>query len=328
MTDKRKNRPGLAAAFFLLTAGCAAVFSMSITAEVSPDSALVGDELTLSVTVAGVPKGAAVVPPETEKGFGDFSVLSWEDASAPKGAKGKERDSSVYKYRYGVAAYKPENCTIPSIKFLIGADTLSTRPIPIKMLSALPLTPPDSGGFALKDLKAQQRVGKADIRYLWVILAVAVVVAALMLILRRFKKKGGAAVAPAVPLLPPYEEAVEAIAALEGKKYLERGMVREYVFELSELFKRYIGRRYETIAPELTTDEIVSWLEFSEISREMRLCAERFFRSGDQVKFAKFKPDKQSIEGYMRDVKTFIEATKPDPTLPYERKTERMGEVE
>jgi hypothetical protein len=319
------TRHGLsAAALLLLFAAYAPAFSTQITAAVSPDSAMVGDELTLSVVIAGVPKGAKVLPPETEKGFGDFAVLGWEDASMPKAAKGKERDSSKYQYRYGIAAYKPENCTIPAIKFLVNDDTVSTPPIPVRMLSALPAAPPDSGGFALKDLKAQQRAGKADLWELWVVLAVAVAVVALILIRKRLGKGGGAAVAPAVPLLPPYEEAIEAINALEGKKYLERGMAREYVFELSELFKRYMGRRYDIIAPELTTDEIVSWLEFSGLSREMRLCAERFFRSGDQVKFAKFRPDKREADGYMGDVKMFIEATKPDTALPYERKTERM----
>jgi hypothetical protein len=204
-------------------------------------------------------------------------------------------------------------------------DTLATQPIPIKILSALPAAPPDSGGFAIKDLKGQQRAGKATLWYLWVILSVVVAAAVFILIRGRFKKP--VAVAPAVPLLPPYEEAIEAIKVLEGKKYLERGMAREYVFELSELFKRYIGRRYDTIAPELTTEEIVDWLEFSGISREMRLCAERFFRSGDQVKFAKLLPDRERADGYMKDVRTFIEATKPDSELPYERQTERMGVV-
>jgi hypothetical protein len=193
------------------------------------------------------------------------------------------------------------------------------------MISALPDDPPDSGGFALKDLKAQQRAGKADLWYLWIALAAALAVIAIILMRKYLKKKPVADTAPAVPTLPPYEEAIAAMEALDGKKYLERGMVREYVFELSEIFKRYIGRRYDTIAPELTTEEIVAWLEFSDISREMRLCAERFFRSGDQVKFAKMIPDRQCIEGYIRDVRIFIEATKPDPTLPYERKTERMA---
>ena len=340
---------------------------MSITASVSADSAMVGDALLLDVIITGVPKGAKVVPPDTDKGFGEFSVLEWEDVSTQqidgvKNRKNKdkngERDSSRYQYRYSVATYKPENCTIPSVHFLVsdggiktsginadngidtdipagfsvdggvsvsGYDTLSTLPIPIRILSALPSDPPDSGGFALKDLKAQQKTGGADLRYLWVILGAALAAVLFILLRKYLKKKVNETSEPAVPLLPPYEEAVGALDALDGKKYLERGMVREYVFELSEIFKRYIGRRYDTIAPELTTEEIAAWLEFSDISREMRLCAERFFRSSDQVKFAKRVPDRPCIDGYIKDVRTFIEATKPDTALPYERKTERIG---
>jgi len=368
MNNRKNYRNVFAVAAILsmlmLTMTAAAPAPASITASVSADSAMVGDELLLDVVITGVPKGAKIIPPDTEKGFGEFSVLSWEEvstqsANAKTKGKDKDRDSSRYQYRYGIAAYKPENCTIPSIRFLVntgdnavsndnsginndsggigfsvgyaggntGYDTLSTQPIPIRMLSALPDDPPDSGGFALKDLKGQQSTGGADLWYLWIILGIALAVAAFIL-MRKYLKKKGSAAATAVPLLPPYEEAMEAIDALDGKKYLERGMVREYVFELSELFKRYIGRRYDTIAPELTTEEITAWLEFADISREMRLCAERFFRSGDQVKFAKWVPDRSCIDGYVKDVRTFIEATKPDTMLPYERKTERMGAVQ
>jgi len=377
MNGHKNHRNALAAASLLpmliLTMTASAWASMSITASVSADSAMVGDELLLDIAITGVPKGATVIPPDAEKGFGEFSALSWEDLSA-RGAdakskakgkdkdKDKDRDSSRYRYRYSIAAYKPENCTIPSIRFLVNAgegvaggidnggidndgagnngtdgsigfsvgavnrsgyDTLYTPPIPIRMLSALPAEPQDSGGFAIKDLKGQQSVGGADLWYLWVILGAVLAVATCLILIKYLKKKDVAA--PEVPALPPYEEAIGAIDALEGKKYLERGMVREYVFELSEIFKRYIGRRYDTIAPELTTEEIAAWLEFSDISREMRLCAERFFRSADQVKFAKWVPDRQCTDGYVKDVKTFIEATKPDTALPYERKTERLG---
>jgi len=371
MISNRKNyRNAFAAASLLLMLTMTAAASTSITASVSADSAMVGDELLLDVVITGVPKGAKIIPPDTDKGFGDFSVLSWEDLAAQSAnansktkGKDKERDSSRYQYRYGIAAYKPENCTIPSIRFLVNTvdgggvdavssdnsginvdsgvgfsvgyavnntsyDTLSTQPIPIRMLSAIPDDPPDSGGFALKDLKGQQSTGGADLWYLWIILGAALAVAAFILIRKYLNKKGAAADAPIVPLLPPYDEAMGAIDALDGKKYLERGMVREYVFELSEIFKRYIGRRYDTIAPELTTEEITAWLEFADISREMRMCAERFFRSSDQVKFAKWVPDRSCIDGYMKDVMMFIEATKPDPALPYERKTERMGVVQ
>jgi len=318
----------------IMTMITSASASMSITASVSADSAMVGDALTLDVVITGVPKDAKIVPPETEKGFGDFTVLAWEDlsiqnANTKSKVNTKDRDSSKYQYKYSIATYKPENCTIPSIRFIVnnaaGDDTLSTIPIPIRIISALPAAPPDSGGFAIKDLKAQQKAGKADLWYLWIILGIVLVVAAIILMRKYLKKKDGAAAAPVVNLLPPYEEAMEAIEALDRKKYLGQGMVREYVFELSEIFKRYIGRRYDIIAPELTTEEITAWLEFSDISREMRMCAERFFRSGDQVKFAKLVPDGKCVDGYRNDVLMFIEATKPDTTLPYERKTERMG---
>jgi hypothetical protein len=177
------------------------------------------------------------------------------------------------------------------------------------------------------DLKAQQKTGGADIRSLWILLIIALAVLAYYLLGKYLKKKPGED-APVVPLKPPYEEAIAAIAELESRKLLEQGNIREYVFDLSEIFKRYIGRRYETIASELTTEEIVSWLEFSGISFDMRLCAERFFRTGDQVKFAKWKPNQETIDGFIKDVRTFLEATKPNPELQYEQKTERIGAVE
>ncbi|MDR0331179.1 MAG: hypothetical protein LBH93_05675 [Chitinispirillales bacterium] len=303
----------------------------AITAHVSPNSATVGDAILLNIALK-IPKGAKIVPPETEKGFGDFTVLYWSGDSAP--AAGKEGDSALY--RYGIAAYKPQNCTIPPIPFLVGLvggagggtlyDTLATPQIPIEIVSVLPENAPDSG-FAIKDLKAQQKTGKADIRSLWLLLIAAAAIAAYFLI-EKYARKRVTITMPTVQLKPPYEEAIESIAALQQKKYLDRGAVREYAFELSDIFKRYIGRRYDTIAPELTTGEIVSWFEFSGISREMRACAERFLRSSDQVKFAKWKPDRQAIDKFMRDVIMFLEATKPEPTLPYEQKTERMGAVE
>ena len=37
---------------------------------------------------------------------------------------------------------------------------------------------------------------------------------------------------------------MEALSLLDGKTYLAKGMIREYVFELSDIFKRYIERRF------------------------------------------------------------------------------------
>jgi hypothetical protein len=296
-----------------------AVQSDGVSAAAAPDSAMVGDVISLNITLK-IPKGARVIPPESAKGFGDFTVFGWNDETVSGGG------GDTAKYQYNIATYKPVNCTIPPLTFLVGDDahydTLVTGAIPIKMISAIP--PESDSVITIKDLKAQQRTGGADIRYLWLLLIAALIFLAYYLI-EKYVRKRHALDPGTVVVKPPYEEAIDAIGELENKKYLERGIVREYAFELSEIFKRYIGRRYDTIASELTTEEIVAWLEYSGISVDMRLCAERFFRSSDQVKFAKWKPDQQTIDSFMKDVRTFLEATKPNPELQYEQKTERMG---
>jgi hypothetical protein len=297
---------------------------------VSADSVTVGDVISLRVRLEVSPD-ARIVPPETEKGFGDFRVLSWDIDSAG-GDCGRPKCDDRVIYQYNIAVFKPQNCTIPALTFLVGGlgdtlyDTLMTDPIPVAVVSVIPDDTPDSA-MVIRGLKEQQKTGGMDLRTLWILLAVVLVVIAYYLWEKYIRKRAGEEVS-AVPLKPPYEEAIEALEALERKNYRQQGNVRGHVFELSDIFKRYIGRRYSTIAPELTTEEIVAWLEFSGISREMRMCVEWFCRTSDQVKFAKWVPDTQTLDRFMKEVRLFLEATKPGTDLPYEQVTQRMGALE
>jgi len=295
-------------------------FNYDVSWVVMPDSVMVGDVIAFHVTLA-VPAGTRVTPPETGNGFGNFSVLS----QSQEIISGHGYDTVLY--NYSLALYRPQNCTIPELIFLAGADTLATEAIPVRVISVIPFDIPEDSVLSIKDLKAQQKTGGADIRWLWILLAVAAVAAACYL-LKKYAKKKQNGETNIIPLKPPYEEAVEAIEKLEAKKLIENGRVREYAFELSEIFKRYMGRRYDTIASELTTEEIVSWLELSGINRELRMSAEWFFRTSDQVKFAKWEPDSQTTNRFMKEVRLFLEATKPGSELHYERQTDRMGVVE
>ena len=315
MTYKHNICRSTAVVLFL----AAAVSAGGITASVSVDSATVGDVISLDVRLS-VPNDARIVPPETEKGFGDFVVLSWS----------KDGDSAVY--RYGIATYKPQNCTIPPLRFLAGAgidavyDTLVTKPIPVRVLSVIPGDTPDSA-MTIRDLKAQQRTGRVSLRYWWVLPLIMLIIIAYIL-WNRYARKSSGRDASAAPTKPPYEEAIEAIAELEKKDYVLRGYIREHVFELSEIFKRYIGRRYSSLVPEFTTEEIVIWFELSGINREMRVGAEWFFRTSDRVKFAKWAPDLQTTHRFMKEVRAFLEATKPESEQPNVHGTQGLGAAE
>jgi hypothetical protein len=88
-------------------------------------------------------------------------------------------------------------------------------------------------------------------------------------------------------------------------------MIREYVFELSEILKRYSERRFGVNAAEFTTEEMLAWLAVSKLEKEQRFAMEWFYRAADPVKFAKYLPDQGTVDRFGVEARAFIEATKP-----------------
>jgi hypothetical protein len=87
--------------------------------------------------------------------------------------------------------------------------------------------------------------------------------------------------------------------------------VREYVFELSEIIKRYIERRFDIQAAEFTTYEILEWTKRSPLESAERKTVEWFFSTADPVKFAKWLPDADTLARFGPQLRAFVEKTKP-----------------
>jgi hypothetical protein len=254
-----------------------------------------------------VPRAGQVVPPATENGFGKFAVKEWASDKAEK----KNADSLTF--HYIVTTYTAENCTIPALDFIVakegGADTLRTQPVPMRLVL---VSSPDTA--SIKDLKQQQSVGKPSLAWLWIIIALAAGAAAILLIRKYLPKPGKVFRAP--PPKPPYEEAMEALALLEAKQYIVKGMIREYAFELSDIVKLYLERRFEVNAAEFTTEEMLDWIKLSPLDPDCRKSAEWFFSTTDPVKFAKWLPDNDTVDRFVPDIRSFIEKTRSQAEPP------------
>ena len=299
-----------------------------ISASALPESVTVGDEISLRI-ILQTSKGTQITAPETEKGVGNFIVREHQTETK----SGSDYDTTIYSYT--IAIYKPQNCTIPPLSFLINvnndflSDTLYSQSIPINLISVLPQDDEndEDGELTIRDLKGQQVTGRYGMGWIFWLFLIAVLGAAAFYIYKRFlKNKGGKAAI--IPQKPAYEEAVEALILLDGKKLVSQGLVKEHVFELSEIFKRYIGRRFSTNALEFTTDEMVSWFESSKLTKELRLNAEWFFRTSDPVKFARLIPDSQTLKKFDNEVRNFLEATKPLPVLEIQNESDLQGKTQ
>jgi hypothetical protein len=287
-----------------------------IFSRVSQDSLAVGDRISLSVTVMS-PRGSQVAPPPTENGFGKFTVKEWTSDKVEK----KNADS--LSFNYILTTYSPECCTIPALSFIqtVGnaIDTLHTQPVPIRLVLIPPSRSQDTA--LIRDIKALERVGAPSLLWLWLILGVICVVIALSIIRHYWKKR----IAPAqiIPPKPPYEEAMELLRILEAKQYIAKGMIREYVFELSDIVKRYVGRRFAINAAEFTTGEMLEWIDISPLEALPRRNLGWFFSTTDPVKFAKWMPDTDTVRRFGADMLEFIQQTKPGETQTENKETEK-----
>jgi hypothetical protein len=284
---------------------CCLIFSLSaasiIQTAIDKNIFTAGERLTLKIT-AIVPPGTSVIPPSTDNGFGSIIVKEWN-------AQRKERQGSdSVTFSYMVTVYIPEKCTIPSLPFIIQttpkADTLHSLSIPLEFKSVV-----DKETVDIKDLKTQQTAGKAPIWWIIVIIIVVAIIITLIII-NRLKSNSNLKNAGS-PLLPPYEEAMSLIHELERKKYIDRGLYREYVFEVSEILKRYIERRFTINASEFTTEEMLAWLGVSGLDTKLKQLIEWFFRTSDPIKFARQIPDLSTTERFMKETLEFLNATRP-----------------
>lgn len=276
--------------------------SSVITSTIDKSSLTVGDRLTFQVSTI-VPKGAIVTPPTFENNsLNNIIIKGWNSHKSEH----ENADSIVFSYI--ITTYIPERCTIPSLPYIIQdkgkSDTLHSQALPLEVQSVITAETVD-----IKGLKAQQVSGQAPLWWIWIIAIVTVIFIGYFLYKRFLSKKSS--IVATVPLLPPYEEAIAALHELERKKYLQRGLVREYVFDISEILKRYIERRFSINASEFTTEEMVAWLGISGLESKLKQSVEWFFRTSDPVKFARYIPDDPITNKLSSTVNDFLDATRP-----------------
>ena len=91
----------------------------------------------------------------------------------------------------------------------------------------------------------------------------------------------------------------------------QHGLVKEYYSSISEIIRRYIEDRFEFIALEMTTDEILMKLN-SITSNEYISSLKTLLQRADLAKFAKNKPIDTENQQSLILAKEFIKHTRKE----------------
>lgn len=119
------------------------------------------------------------------------------------------------------------------------------------------------------------------------------------------------------------EIALRRLKNLKEKGLIERGQIKDFYIELSDIVRHYIEGRFKIRAPEMTTEEFLlavkdaSWLKAA-----YKSLLGDFLKAADLVKFARYGPSQEEIASSLNTAERFIRDTQQEQQEPLEFKEE------
>jgi len=81
------------------------------------------------------------------------------------------------------------------------------------------------------------------------------------------KRRKGESILPEAPKRPAHEVALEALRSLDSEHLWQRGKIKEHYSQLTDIVRMYIERRFDVMAMEMVTDEILASREISSLEK-------------------------------------------------------------
>ncbi|MBM3434747.1 MAG: hypothetical protein FJY07_00855 [Bacteroidetes bacterium] len=109
--------------------------------------------------------------------------------------------------------------------------------------------------------------------------------------------------------IPAHQVALDALENLRQRKLWQSGMIKDYYTELTEIIREYILAKFNIHAPELTSDEILSALNYTATDQGAKQLLGQTFVIADLVKFAKMQPLPAEHDTSLSNAVSFVKAT-------------------
>ena len=162
----------------------------------------------------------------------------------------------------------------------------------------------------IKDIKPPLAVGISFAEILPYLIALVILAGIVWLILYiRKKRRRDEPLIPEAPKLPANVVALEALRILDAERVWQRGLVKDYYSQLTDILRMYMERRFTVAAMEMTSDEILSSPAVAALPKEIKNSLREVLLRADLVKFAKSQPLPQEHESSLTASRSFVETT-------------------
>ena len=272
--------------FLLLLLLSTAVFAQQKQVITSIDTLKnkIGAEFKLSIKTT-VNTSSKVVFPNL-KNFGALEVIQ----SYPVDTVKMDGQYELIK-KYGLTQFDSGRYVVPSIKIFIDSKSFMTDSLLVEVANVQVDTLKQKM-YDIKDIAAAEN----SIGNWWKYLLVIALIIGIGAFIYWFIKKRQEKKLQAEIFKTPIEKATTLLDTLEKKELWQKGEIKAYYSELTDIARNYIEEAIEIPAMESTTSELIAGLRAASVKKKMTLSKEiienleRVLKQADLVKFAKSKP--------------------------------------
>lgn len=136
------------------------------------------------------------------------------------------------------------------------------------------------------------------------ILILCIVLALLYFVQKQRRKNKSIPSKVLTPVLPPFDAAVNSLEALLKKNEIDP---RLFYFDLTAIFKKYMGKTFRFNAMEMTSEQFIHHLSQLNIQPEIKKQIKRFQQLSDPIKYAGSVPAQEDLKADLARVRRFIE---------------------
>lgn len=267
---------------FLLSSS---IFAQQKQVETSIDTTKnkIGAEFKLTLKTVVSSKSKVVFP--KLKTIGPLEVIQ----SYPIDTVKKDGNYELIK-KYGLTQFDSGKYTIPSIKILIDKKPYLSDSIRVEVAN-VKVDTLQQKMYDIKDITGPESNNDWLIYLLIILVIIGIGAFVYWFVKKRQQKKITEEV-----YKTPIEKATSLLNNLEQKELVQKGEIKEYYSELTDIARNYIEEAIHIPAMESTTSELIQAIRTASTKKKMTLTPEtvenleRVLRQADLVKFAKSKP--------------------------------------
>jgi hypothetical protein len=266
-------------------------FAFAQTALLDTNSILIGEQTDF--TIANELRNTSVWPT-----YEEFLVDGVEIIRASK----LDTTENIVSQTFTITAWDSGSYYIPAIEF---SENNKTEGLLLNVQAVIL-----EEGAEFKDIKQpiEEPIGWSDI---WPWLLGIVLLALVIYLLKKYVFNAKPKIKKVIPkvIISADVTAIKELKKLNKQQLWQSGKIKEYQSEISEIIRRYAENRFNFIALELATHEILSELK-SHLNAEQLANIGTLLQRADLAKFAKSKPNNSENEESMTLAKQFVNNTK------------------